>query len=596
MKELNVRYKLLIAIFIIVWAIIIVRLFAIIIVNNDYYEKLAHKNTIKTEVLTPMRGHILDRNNELLAINEIGFSISLLPKIRKKEVLESEIDNITKYIPNLNKQTLLDTYKKENIAYNHMPIEIVSYIPYSQMIPIFPYLQRSPNIIINTRFQRLYPNDSTASHVIGYVSKANAQDIQNNPLSQYTKTIGKEGLEKTYNSFLQGEAGYKVSLIDSLYKETKRIKEDALSDTNKLTLSLDIRLQKSIDSEFSDKSGAVVVMSVDNGEILAAGSYPEYNLNHFVGGISHSNWQELLNNINKPLINKFAYGKYPPGSVIKMGVLLSFLENGINENSVIQTPPFIEQGGRKFRDWKASGHGSADAIKAIRESVDVYFYLLSQQIGIENIAKTLKDMGFGELSGVDIPNEALGIVPTPLWKYTRYGDYWYMGDTIVTSIGQGYFLATPLQIARYTALIASGKLVTPHFAKKLNDIPSEFEAKDVLSEVQKSKLHILRKGMYQVCSAPGGTAFYRAQGSKVSLACKTGTAQVVGIPQDVKVRIKEADMEYFHRSHSWITAFLPYENPKYAITILIEHGGSGGNGAPVLVKIANKLYELGYFK
>ncbi len=187
-------------------------------------------------------------------------------------------------------------------------------------------------------------------------------------------------------------------------------------------------------------------------------------------------------------------------------------------------------------------------------------------------------------------------MPTPEWKLRRYGEQWYKGDTLTTSIGQGYFLATPMQIARYTALIASGKLVTPHFAMDFNGVDSNFPPKDVLNDFQKSKLDVLRKGMYQVCSMPGGTAYYRTQGAKVSLACKTGTAQVISIPQDVQKRVREADMEYFHRSHAWITAFLPYENPQYAVTILIEHGGSGGSGGPTLVKIANKLKELGYIK
>ena len=358
-----------------------------------------------------------------------------------------------------------------------------------------------------------------------------------------------------------------------------------------------VKLQESIDSEFTERSGAVIVMNVHNGEILAAGSYPEYNINWFVDGISYKNWEGLIENVHKPLINKLVYGRYPPGSVIKMGMVLAFLQYaGINESTLIQTPPFIEFGGRKFRDWKASGHGSADAIKAIRESVDVYFYLLSQRAGIDNMASVLRQMGIGELTGVDIPNEVSGILPTPEWKLQRYGEQWYKGDTITTSIGQGYFLSTPMQIARYTALIASGKLVTPHFAKEFNEESAEFEAKDILSDFQKSKLDVLRKGMYQVCSVPGGTAYYRTQGTRVSLACKTGTAQVVGIPQDIQRRTREADMEYFHRSHAWITAFLPYENPQYAVTILIEHGGSGGSGGPVLVKIANKLKELGYIK
>lgn len=594
---INLRYWLLIFFFIVVWFIIVIRLFVVNVINHEYYEKFAEKNITKTEVLVPMRGLIFDRNTEPLAINEIGFSISLIPKIRNSRIVESEIERIISFLPSLDKEELFNLYKKNNHAYNHLPIEIVNFVPYAQMLSIYAYLKRSSYVVIAPNSKRLYPNESTASHVIGYVSKANDKDIQNNPLSQYSKVIGKEGIEKFYNSYLQGEAGYRKSHINSLHKEIKLLKEDSVLKRNDLYLSLDLKLQESIDSEFTERSGAVIVMNVHNGEILAAGSYPEYNINWFVDGISYKNWEGLIENVHKPLINKLVYGRYPPGSVIKMGMVLAFLQYaGINESTLIQTPPFIEFGGRKFRDWKASGHGSADAIKAIRESVDVYFYLLSQRAGIDNMASVLRQMGIGELTGVDIPNEVSGILPTPEWKLQRYGEQWYKGDTITTSIGQGYFLSTPMQIARYTALIASGKLVTPHFAKEFNEESAEFEAKDILSDFQKSKLDVLRKGMYQVCSVPGGTAYYRTQGTRVSLACKTGTAQVVGIPQDIQRRTREADMEYFHRSHAWITAFLPYENPQYAVTILIEHGGSGGSGGPVLVKIANKLKELGYIK
>lgn len=594
---MNMRYRLLIIFFVVVWLIIMIRLFVVNVINHEYYEKFAEKNVTKVEVLMPMRGLIFDRNGDPLAINEIGFSISLIPKIRNKQIVESEIERIISHLPTYDKQKLIDTYNKNNHAYNHAPVQLIDFVPYAQMLGIYAQLKRSDYIVIAANNKRFYPNESAASHVIGYVAKANDKDIQQNPLSQYSKVIGKEGIEKTYNSYLQGEAGYRKTLINSLYKEVETLQEDNMLKRNDLYLSLDLRLQESIDKQFSEREGAVIVMDVNNGEILAAGSYPEYNINYFVDGISHKNWQELVENVKKPLINKLVYGRYPPGSVIKMGMLLSFLQYaGITETTVIKTPQFVEFGGRKFRDWKAAGHGSADAFKAIRESVDVYFYLLSQRAGVNNIASVLKQMGIGELTGIDIPNEVNGILPTPEWKLRRYGEQWYGGDTLTTSIGQGYFLATPMQIARYTALIASGKLVTPHFAKDFDGKQAQFETKDVLSDFQKSKLAVLREGMYQVCSVPGGTAYRRIQGAKVSLACKTGTAQVVGIPQDVQTRVKEADMEYFHRSHAWITAFVPYENPQYAITILIEHGGGGGNGAPILVNIANKLKELGYIK
>lgn len=593
---MSIRFRIMIAFFALVWLIIIMRTFIVTITNHDYYEKYAQKNATKVDTLTPIRGEILDRNNELLATNKLGFSISLTPRL-KDSVLESQIELITSYFPFLDSQKLLKTYKNANTSYNHSQIMIVDFLTYMQIAHAYTYLKQSPYISVNPAQKRFYPNFSSASHIIGYVSKANQKDIEKNPLSLHTKTIGKVGIEAQYNEFLQGEASYRVSQINSLRKEIRLLEESAPLKQNNLNLSIDLHLQNLLDSEFENKEGAVVVMDVKNGEILAAGSYPEYNLNDFVDGISIPAWKELLENPHLPLVNKFTSGQYPPGSVIKMAMGLSFLEYAdITENTIIETPCFIELGGRKYRDWKC-GHNSADLLKAIRSSVDVYFYKLSLKAGINNIANILHQMGFGEKSGIDLPSESRGVVPTPEWKLKVKGENWVGGDLINTSIGQGYFLATPIQVARYTALIATGKLVTPHFAKAFNGEEKEYETQEVLNEHELQKLWVLRKGMYQVCNSPdGGTAYWRTRGAKASIACKTGTAQVTGIPQDIKVRLKESEMDYFSRSHAWITAFVPYQKPKYAITILLEHGGSGGNGGPILVSIVNKLVDLGYIK
>lgn len=593
---MNMRFKIAAGFFLFVWLIIALRLWVVTTINHEYYEKYAQKNATKVDVLVPIRGQILDRNNEPLAINELGFAIAITPRLRSA-ALQEQIDLITKYFPFLDAQKLTKTYTNANTSYNHAPIVVVDFLAYREIQHSYTYLKQSPYIVIMPTSKRFYPNEYSASHIIGYVSKANQSDMDKNPLSFYTKIIGKMGIEAQYNDFLQGEASYRKTQINALHKEVKVLEEAKPLKQNNLTLTMDLHLQELIDSEFVNKEGAVVVLDVHNGEILAAGSYPEYNLNDFIGGISVKKWRNLLENPHYPLVNKMIAGQYPPGSVIKMAMGLAFLEFGnITENTIIDTPCFIELGGRKYRDWKC-GHGSADLFKAIRSSVDVYFYKLSILVGINNIATVLDQMGFGQKTGVDIPHEKSGVIPTPEWKLMAKGENWVAGDLVNTSIGQGYFLVTPMQVARYTALIASGKLVTPHFAKAFNQTPAQYEVKDTLSTTQKQKLGVLRKGMYQVCnSADGGTAYWRTRGAKVIIACKTGTAQVTGIPQDMKTRIKEYEMEYFARSHAWITAFVPYDDPKYAITIMVEHGGSGGSGGPILVSIVNKLYDLGYIR
>ncbi|STP05104.1 penicillin-binding protein 2 [Helicobacter acinonychis] len=572
-----------------VWGLLALNLFILSVKNQTYYEKLAERNMTKKEFLIPTRGDIIDRNHEFLALNELVFGVFLPSRLKQKELLE-KIEIIQKFFPNFSKETLLNNYQKENSLYNHNLIKVVGFIPYATMQSLYTKLIQTQGIFVHPLDKRYYPNNALASHVLGYVGMASLQDLKDDEENQYSQIVGKTGIEKEYNKLLQGKVGYKIMQVNALNQELATLEVMPPSTNNHLQLSLDKRLQEEADKLFENKRGAILVMNAENGELLVAGSYPEYNLNDFVGGISQDKWQKLQDDIYNPLLNRFANALYPPGSVVKMGVGLSFLENlNITENTTIPTPPFIEVGKRKFRDWKKTGHGNSNLYKAIRESVDVYFYRFGLEISIEKLSKTLREMGFGEKTGVDLPSEFVGIVPDNLWKLKRFNQDWHVGDTLITAIGQGSFLTTPLQVLAYTGLIATGKLATPHFA-----INNKTPLKDPLNSFQKKKLQALRVGMYEVCNHKDGTAYHSTRGSKVTLACKTGTAQVVEIAQNIVDRIKEKDMEYFHRSHAWITAFLPYEKPKYAITILVEHGEGGSKLGSLLVKMSNKLYELGY--
>lgn len=594
--KMDSRYKIALSFITLVFVIIILRLYYLGIISHEKYLQLAQNNTIKTEIRAQSRGFILDRNKKPLALNSLGYSIALNPYLCKKkncQALERELANITNIFSEFNIEELKKIYLKNYSSYNHNYINIIDWIPYDAMLAHFTRLSLNPNIRINIAEKRKYPHKTTASHIIGYIGK-----ISENDAKTHIDHIGKTGLEKHYNDFLSGELRTIKTKVNVLNQVVEIIDNEDAKDRFDLITSLDIELQKHIDNEFSQKAGAVIVMNAHNGEILASGSYPEYDLNKFIDGMTHEEWELISNSVDNPLSNKLINGLYPPGSVIKMGMGLSFLEHGdINEKTVIETPPFITLSGINFRDWKAEGHGSSDLIKALKRSVDVYFYRLAYRIGIQNMVQTLGKMGFGDKSGIDLPNESSGILPSPSWKLANRGENWRIGDTINASIGQGLFLTTPMQIARYTALMASGKLPTPHYAKKLGEKDLIYEPKDVLDSFLKSKLPAIARGMYEACNAEDGTAYRATRASKIILACKTGTAQVVGIPQDVKRRAKESEMEYLHRSHAWITAFAPYQNPKFVITILIEHGGSGSAVAgPILASIANKMNALGYFK
>ncbi|STP13042.1 penicillin-binding protein [Helicobacter mustelae] len=590
---MNFRIKIIVIGFVAVWVVLLMRIFAISIQSNQYYTQLAQKNITRKDIDVPFRGLIKDRNGALVAMNQMGFSIALDPHLSPTQ-LEGQIDFLQKYLPSLNASEITKIYNKEKSAYNHIPIKVVKFVDYNLMQKKYPFLVQNSKIFIEPASKRYYPYASSASHVIGYVGASDEGDISKNMVSKYTGIVGKTGLERKYNTFLQGRIGERIVIVDSHNRMISVRYENDSVNRNDLTTTLDMRLQKIADEAFSGKNGAVLVMNIESGELLVAGSYPEYDLNDFVGGISYAKWNSLQEDLSNPLLNKLINGLYAPGSVIKMGMALALLEHaGINEHTLIDAPGYIELGGRRFRDWKSDGHGKTDVIKALRESVDVYFYKLSQQAGMTNIANTLSIMGFGEKTGVDLPNEFVGILPSPEWKMSK-GQPWYLGDTVITSIGQGSFLVTPMQIVRYTALIAGGELPTPHFAKIFQDKESDFTSKNVFNDFQKSKLRFIQEGMYQACSSERGTAHKGTQSALMPLACKTGTAQVVSIPQNIKVRIKESDMPYYHRSHAWITGYVPYKKPKYAITVFIEHGEAGGKAGVILARMANALKELGY--
>lgn len=593
------RLKLIFYFFIFVWILLLTRVYYLSIKSNSYYEILAKQNMINKEWIIPTRGEILDRNLTPLAVNNIGFKIKVAPHMSSKKRVE-ELHKIFEYIhktfPDTDIKKMFRKYKRKDSPYNHDYIEVVDFIPFNELLPYYSKLNLREKILVEPTFKRFYPFGDLASHIIGYVSRTNPKEAKKDKVAKMVGIIGKAGIEKYYNRYLEGELGYKEVKVTAFNEEIETLDVKEPVQNRNLILSIDMRLQKYIEELFKGKAGVAIVMGID-GEILAAGSFPEYDLNMFVSGISKDKWIELISDFNHPFTNKLINGLYPPGSTIKMGVALSFLESRkISEYTPFYCNGAIELGKRKFRCWKITGHGETKLKKAIRESCDVYFYEGSLKVGINSIAKTLKDMGFAKKTGVDLPNEFIGIIPDKEWKEKKYKRRWYIGETMVASIGQGYDLVTPMQIARYTALLASGKLPTPHFAKRFIDKEFEPKFEDILSPLQKRKLKIIRKAMYEVCNHPKGTATAHIN-TKVTIAGKTGTAQVVGIPQDEKKRMKEEELKYYSRSHAWLTTYGPYKRPKYVVTVLVEHGGHGGSAAgPIVSKIYDKLVELGYIK
>ncbi|MBA1437432.1 MAG: penicillin-binding protein 2 [Epsilonproteobacteria bacterium] len=592
------KVKFIVFVFVSIWLTLIVRVFYLAIQLNNYYNTLSQNNTIKIEKIAPVRGEIVDRNNKPIAINQLGFKIALAPhllKKRNKNILDKELKKLVAIFPSLKKEKLLKIYKKKDSFYNHNFIDIVSFISYEKMMPVYSMLNLDKYLKISAAPKRYYPYKNLAAHMIGYVARANQKDMQQDPLVELIGYTGKTGIEKYYNSFLQGYPGSRKIKVNANNQEIKQLSYTPADENKKLQLSIDMDLQRYISKMFYGKVGAYVVMQTD-GSILSAGSFPNYDLNIFINGMSYKMYNELASSLDHPFTNKLVHGLYPPGSTIKPSLGLLYITTDLSERWGVVCKSHLPLGGRVFRCWKKKGHGKTDITKAIRESCDDFFYKGGLVLGNQKMSAGLKRYGYGAKTGVDLPNEFIGVVPSKQWKYQKYHRIWSIGETANMSIGQGDFLVTPMQIAQQTALIATGKLPQPHFATYFGDTPYHPSSLEVLNKRELKKLPIIRKAMYQVCNNPHGTATHYLN-SKVIIAGKTGTAQVVGIKQDIKKRKLEHEMAYYKRSHAWFTTYGPYKNPQYIVTIMIEHGGHGGHAAGKIVSnIYNKLLELGYIK
>lgn len=593
------KIKLLLSIFIVIWIGLLVRVFHLAVQSNDYYENLSENNSIKTEFSAPVRGEILDRSLEPIAINELGFKIALAPHLTKgKDTsrLDAEIVYLTSMIPTLDGDKIRKIYKMQDSYYNHTFIDVVDFIPHETIIPLYSLMNLRETIKISPSPKRLYPYGAIASHLIGYVSKANQKEIDEDPSLQLLGSVGKNGIEKYYNKYLQGVAGERRIKVNAHNIEIEEIGRSATQENHNLVLNIDMKLQNFITQAFEKRSGAIIVMDI-HGAIYAAGSYPEYDLNTFVSGISSNEWNRLMSSVDAPFTNKIINGLYPPGSTIKTGMGLIYVTSDIlNEYNTIQCSGSMKLGNRSFRCWKSTGHGTVNLSTAVVHSCDDYFYKGSLQVGIDRMSAGMMRMGLGKKTGVDLPNEFIGTVPSRTWKREKFNKPWYQGETLNTAIGQGNFLVTPLQMAEFTGLMATGLLPVPHVAKTIGNNPYTPLPLDVLTKAEKEKLPIIQRAMRGVCNDPGGTAKGFVS-TRFPIAGKTGTAQTTGIAQGNQQRQSEHSMDYLKRSHAWFTTYGPADNPQFIVTVMVEHGGHGGEATGGIVSsIYNKLDDLGYIK
>jgi len=598
----RLRLGVLAVLVLICFGILAARFFYLQFLKYDHYQTLAESNRISLVPIVPNRGLILDRNGVVLAHNFFVYTLEITPS--KVANVEDTINDIAKLIEvTSSDRKRFKKFRDQSHSFESVPLRAHLSEEEAALFAVNRY--RFPGVEIRSRLFRHYPQGTLGSHLIGYIARINDVDLktlgENDDLPNYKGTdhIGKSGIEQYYEHQLHGITGVQQVEIDADGHAVRVLSSTAPVPGDNLTLSIDSKLQDIAEKAFGTRRGALVALDPATGEILAYVSQPSFDPNLFVDGIDPDSWKGLNESLDKPLNNRPMRGVYPPGSTFKPFVALAGLENGKREPPFsIGDPGFYTLPGssHQYRDWKPGGHGRVDVQRAITVSCDTFFYGLALDLGIDKLAAFANHFGFGRKSGIDIDGESPGLMPTPEWKARRWKQKWYPGETIITGIGQGYTLVTPLQLANATAILANnGVAARPHLVTRIQESgngvihPVPVQIVDRL-ELKQENIDLVKQGMMGV-TQPGGTAASIGAGAPYLIAAKTGTAQVVGIKQGEKYNASAIDER--HRDHALFIAYAPADAPKIALAVIVENGGHGGSAAGPIARQVMDYYLLG---
>lgn len=581
------------------FAVIVTRLWFLQIQQGNYYNVLADSNRVRSLEIAAPRGNIYDRTGREIVTNRPSFNVVW---IRENNKIDDEwLKRLTRILGQ-DASTLLEKIRKMSGVPGHIPVRLAEDIDWETVARIENNRMYLPEIKIEVVPLRVYHFGNLASHLIGYMGEISKAELDKSDKTLFRggDLIGKMGLERLRESDLRGEKGHDNMEVNALGFEQQNLKGDEPLPGKDLHLTLDVELQKIAEEEMAAKNraGAVVAMEANSGRLLVMASAPALNLEQFVGGISQKDWQAMLDNPLHPLVNKLVQGQYPPASTYKSVTAFAGLAEGIiTPDTTFFCPGSYHFGNRVYRCWKKGGHGTVSLKRALGESCDVYFYQVGVRLGVDRLAKYARMFGMGEKTGVEMEHEKPGLIPTAEWKKKRYGVKWQEGETVSVAIGQGFDLATPLQVALMTSVIANGgTLYKPSIVEQVRD-PEGKVVKSFTPEIlsrlsgQGRNLKLVREGMIEAVNSRRGTgreAQIDAHG--IIVGGKTGTAQVVRLAQ--YKHLKEENIPYEYRDHAWFTCFAPAANPEIIVTVLVEHGLHGGSAsAPIAAKILNKYFE-----
>ncbi len=557
----------------------------------DQFRLLAEENRVSIRLIPPGRGLIQDRNGKLIAGNEQNYRVVIT---RENAGDVDVVMNRLSHIIPMTAEDMADTLKelKRNSAF--MPITVADRLNWEDFSKIAVNGPALPGVTPEVGLSRIYPRELDFAHVVGYVGPVSEKDLEGlenpDPLLRIPKfQIGKIGVEKWLEDDLRGHAGTKrieVNAFGRVMRELDRIDGDPGAD---IRLTLDADIQNFVQARLGDESASCVVIDVNNGDLIAMASSPSFNPNLFVRGISQVDYSALIEHERRPLSNKTVQGAYPPGSTFKMITALAALDAGaISTDYKVYCPGYLEFGDRKFNCWKRGGHGTVDLAKSLTESCDVFYYDVAQKVGIDAIAAMGRRFGLGERPDLPMSAISAGTMPDKAWKRERYDLEWRVGDTINASIGQGYVLATPLQLAVMTARIATGRAVVPRLVRMIDGQEMPVAEAEPLG-VDGSVLRAVQMGMFEVVNGKNGTArSSRISEETMIMAGKTGTSQVRNISAAERASgvIANADLEWKRRDHALFVSFAPFDAPRYAVCVVVEHGGGGSTVAAPIARDA----------
>jgi penicillin-binding protein 2 len=574
-----------------IFFVLLLRLWHLQILSADDYRSMSEDNRLRFVPVAASRGAIMDRNGAVLVSNQPSFSLAVVPQeVKDKEALLTQLATLL----SLDRDELAGRWEKGRGKAKYYPVVLSSNITRDQVEIIAENHLRLPGVEIEMKPVREYTNGILAAHLLGYIGEVSEEELDRTGNEEYNPGdyIGKNGIERAWENELHGRDGGRQLEVDARGRVLRTISETHPEVGNSVVLTIDASVQKVAEKSFGEQAGAAVAMDVNTGEILAFVSNPGFDPALFSGKMPADRWKEYLEDIRHPLENKALSGQYPPGSTFKIITGLAGLEYGqINESSSVSCTGAYKLGTSTFKCWNRRGHGTTSLKKSLRESCDVYYYQLGERLGVDRIAEMSKRFMLGAPLDIGLNHEKPGLIPSTAWKQKRFNKPWIRGDTISVSIGQGYVLMTPIQLASMISTVANeGTIYRPHLVKRVVDIDGK-TLKEYMPEklgatgVSPNNFQLIKKGLFAVVNEPGGTGG-AARIGVIKVAGKTGTSQVV------KLRDGKRGNPYQFRDHALFVAFAPFEKPEIAVAVVVEHGEHGGSAAaPIAGRILKAWFD-----